>query len=158
MFVNQQKVRRKSIAWRNRTKLFGFCLNCTANATFEVRYNSQTDKLCRCDRIVDEGKPVFFECNMKSRSNFRVIISVRNISNQWGENCTFIFFFTGPNVTETLPVTLTISTPYIINKDFLNSTASLIGHPSTASSFIVANSTTLTYLRGKMRLVVFAMR
>jgi hypothetical protein len=153
----------------NNEILSSFTLECTNKTTFEVRFADET--LCRCGRIVRTGVPFSDNCIKKSNLDFWVVISVPNVLNRFGENCTFRFTF-ADGVVLTLPlgippgkivtssfnvsgVSTRFLTSYVTSTVFFTSTASPTGQPSTTSSFMqVANSPTSS--AGKIRLVVLA--
>ena len=65
---------------------------CTINTDVALyeRYANKT--FCSCAKVVEE-RISFDKCDQTFRSNFSVAISVKNVRNRWGENCTFTFLF-----------------------------------------------------------------
>jgi hypothetical protein len=128
--------------------LFWFIIRCTTETTLEVRRAHEI--LCQCsEEVIVMNKPHPFACNKGSQSNLSIVISVRNITNQRGENCTFAFLNFDRDGRKKNPILFTL---YVTSADFLPSTAPLVDPSSTTSPHIVASST--RSLAGKIRLVV----
>ena len=64
-------------------------VDCTTLTIFEVRYTNR--QLCKCNET--HKKNTFFSCEAKLSSNFSVVVSLKNLSNQKNESCEFFFTF-----------------------------------------------------------------
>ena len=75
--------------------MLGFSISCTTQTVFKVRYTN--GQLCNCgEYILVKEELVTKTCDARLiLLNFTVEISVKSIRNQWGENCSFSFFFPG---------------------------------------------------------------
>ena len=75
--------------------MFGFSISCTTQTVFKVRYTN--GQLCNCgEYFLVKEQELTKACDAHLiLLNFTVEISVKSIRNQWGENCSFIFFFPG---------------------------------------------------------------
>ena len=137
-----------------------------------MRYANEV--LCRCGRIVRPGLVLTETCLKKLNMDFLVIISVANVHNRLGENCTFKFLFIdsvpltlrlgiklGKLVTSTLVVSgvsTRFFTSYITSTNFLTTTTSLIGQLSTKTSLIGQLSTTSSIVANSTRRLVAQIR
>ena len=64
-------------------------VDCTTITIFEVRYTNR--QLCKCNETHE--KRLFYSCEAKLSSNFSVVVSLKNLSNQTSESCDFFFKF-----------------------------------------------------------------
>ena len=72
--------------------LFGFLISCTTQTVYTVRYTNGS--LCNCGEYFVKDQTKFVTCDAQLIGlNFTVETSVRNISTQSGENCSFLGFF-----------------------------------------------------------------
>ena len=83
---------KKTIHNTRKGPLFGFSISCTTQTVYTVRYTNGS--LCNCGEyfVKDQTKTVTCEAQLIGL-NFTVETSVRNISTQSGENCSFSFVF-----------------------------------------------------------------
>lgn len=92
--TNKKKYFNK-ITIRNQDKreLEWFLLRCTAETVFEVRYTN--GQLCQCARytVVPEDPEISQYCVRTLSMDFTVHVSVDQVQNLWGENCSFTFNF-----------------------------------------------------------------
>lgn len=85
---------KKTIHNTKQVSLFGFSISCTTNTVYAVRYTNGSP--CNCGEYFLKDQTKHEICDARLiRLNFTVEISVTNIRNQWGENCSFFFFFPG---------------------------------------------------------------
>lgn len=87
VFFNQ-----KNITNSRQGQLFAFTISCTTQTVYTVRYT--TGELCNCGEYFVDNHTITETCHSQLSSlDFSVEISVEHSPNQWGENCSFVFFF-----------------------------------------------------------------
>jgi hypothetical protein len=134
----------------NNKDLFLFSIQCTTETTLEVLRADEI--LCKCSRRVIVNEWDHIACNENFQSDLSVVISVRTITNQRVENCTFDFLLFRKNKKSSR----SLFTLYITSTDSLPRAAPLVGQTSTTSPHIVGNST--RSLAEKIRLVVLVIK
>ena len=85
---------KKTIHSTKQVSLFAFSISCTTNTVYAIRYTNASP--CNCGEYFFKNQKKYETCDARLiRLNFTVEISVTNIRNQWGKNCSFSFFFLG---------------------------------------------------------------
>ena len=142
---------------RLRGKLDSISLTCTAPTTFEVRFVNRRNHLCHCG-ITKVGVILSESCGKKLHTNFTVNISVENVRNQWGENCTFTLKFIRNNNKTTL-CSLLLGIP---REPYTSPIAPPICQPLITPSLIVnqteLRNSTMYFTTGQIRLVILPIR
>ena len=140
--------------FRLRGRLDSISLNCTAPTTFEVRFVNRNNDLCHCGTI-GVGAMLSARCKKKLYRNFTVDISVQNVRNQWGENCTFTLKFIRNNNKTTL-CSLLLGIP---RGPYTSPIAPPICQPLNTPSLIVnqteLRNSTMYFTTGQIRLVIY---
>ena len=118
-------------------KLQEFLLDCTATIVYEVRYIEKglKKKICGCG----ETQKGTIKCKENKDSNISIVISIKKLSNQWGENCTFTFKFKkNGRIFSAVPHAMTIKET---KKKILISSNDVTG--VSTSHFFTPNNTTV---------------